>query len=105
MDRLVVHAAWVRANTLCLARAEVGCGLVLIAPDIHFILRGTGSRIRISQRPHQQADSALDYAGDQGWFEDAEVADSASWVSLTAVARVRLELRPRLTPQPHAMVA
>jgi hypothetical protein len=37
---LVVHAAWVRANTLCLARAEVGCGVVLIAPDIHFILRG-----------------------------------------------------------------
>ena len=28
-------------------------------------------------------DSALDYAADQGWFEDAEVADSASWVSLT----------------------
>ena len=28
-------------------------------------------------------DSALDYAADQGWFEDAEVGDSASWVSLT----------------------
>jgi len=28
-------------------------------------------------------DSALDYAADQGWFEDAEVADSANWVSLT----------------------
>jgi len=28
-------------------------------------------------------DSALDYAGDQGWFEDAEVDDDASWVSLT----------------------
>ena len=28
-------------------------------------------------------DLALDYAADQGWFEDAEVADSASWVSLT----------------------
>ena len=28
-------------------------------------------------------DSALDYAADQGWFEDAEMADSASWVSLT----------------------
>ena len=28
-------------------------------------------------------DSALDYAADQGWFEDAEVTDSASWVSLT----------------------
>ena len=28
-------------------------------------------------------DPALDYAADQGWFEDAEVADSASWVSLT----------------------
>jgi 2-hydroxychromene-2-carboxylate isomerase len=28
-------------------------------------------------------DSALDYAADQGWFEDAEVCDSASWVSLT----------------------
>ena len=28
-------------------------------------------------------DSALDYAADQGWFEDAEVVDSASWVSLT----------------------
>jgi 2-hydroxychromene-2-carboxylate isomerase len=28
-------------------------------------------------------DTALDYAADQGWFEDAEVADSASWVSLT----------------------
>jgi len=28
-------------------------------------------------------DSALDYAADQGWFEDAEVADSASWFSLT----------------------
>ena len=28
-------------------------------------------------------DSALDYAADQGWFEDAELADSASWVSLT----------------------
>ena len=28
-------------------------------------------------------DSALDYAADQGWFEDAEVSDSASWVSLT----------------------
>jgi hypothetical protein len=28
-------------------------------------------------------DSALDYAADQGWFEDAEVADSASWISLT----------------------
>jgi hypothetical protein len=25
----------------------------------------------------------LDYAADQGWFEDAEVTDSASWVSLT----------------------
>jgi 2-hydroxychromene-2-carboxylate isomerase len=28
-------------------------------------------------------DSALDYAADQGWFEDAEMGDSASWVSLT----------------------
>ena len=28
-------------------------------------------------------DSALDYAADQGWFEDAEVADSASWFALT----------------------
>jgi len=28
-------------------------------------------------------DLALDYAADQGWFEDAEVTDSASWVSLT----------------------
>ena len=28
-------------------------------------------------------DSALDYAAGQGWFEDAEVVDSASWVSLT----------------------
>jgi hypothetical protein len=28
-------------------------------------------------------DSALDYAADQGWFDDAEVADDASWVSLT----------------------
>jgi hypothetical protein len=28
-------------------------------------------------------DSAVDYAADQGWFEDAEVGDSASWVSLT----------------------
>ena len=28
-------------------------------------------------------DSALDYAAEQGWFEDAEVEDSASWVSLT----------------------
>jgi hypothetical protein len=24
-------------------------------------------------------DSALDYAADQGWFEDAEVGDSACW--------------------------
>lgn len=28
-------------------------------------------------------DSAMDCAADQGWFEDAEVADSATWVSLT----------------------
>jgi hypothetical protein len=28
-------------------------------------------------------DSALDYAVDQGWFDDAEVADDASWLSLT----------------------
>jgi hypothetical protein len=28
-------------------------------------------------------DSAVDYAADQGWFEDAELGDSASWVSLT----------------------
>jgi hypothetical protein len=28
-------------------------------------------------------DLALDYAADQGWFEDAEMGDSASWVSLT----------------------
>ena len=28
-------------------------------------------------------DSTLDYAADQGWFDDAEVADDASWVSLT----------------------
>ena len=28
-------------------------------------------------------DSALDYAADQGWFEDAEVDGGASWVSLT----------------------
>ena len=28
-------------------------------------------------------DSALDYAADQGWFEDAEVDDDASWASLT----------------------
>ena len=28
-------------------------------------------------------DSALDYAVDQGWFDDADVADDASWVSLT----------------------
>lgn len=28
-------------------------------------------------------DSALDYAADQGWFEDAEVDDDASWFSLT----------------------
>ena len=31
----------------------------------------------------EEFDSALDYAADQGWFEDAEVTDSASWVSLT----------------------
>jgi hypothetical protein len=30
-------------------------------------------------------DSALDYAADQGWFEDAEVDDDASRVSLTPV--------------------
>jgi hypothetical protein len=29
-------------------------------------------------------DSALDYAADQGWFEDAEVDDDANWVSLTS---------------------
>ena len=28
-------------------------------------------------------DSALDNAAERGWFEDAEVKDSASWVSLT----------------------
>jgi 2-hydroxychromene-2-carboxylate isomerase len=28
-------------------------------------------------------DSALHYAADEGWFEDAEVGDSASGVSLT----------------------
>ena len=28
-------------------------------------------------------DSALDYAADHGWFEDAEVGDSGTWVSLT----------------------
>jgi hypothetical protein len=28
-------------------------------------------------------DSVLDYAADQGWFEDAEVDDDASWVSMT----------------------
>jgi hypothetical protein len=28
-------------------------------------------------------DSALDYAGEQGWFEDAEMDDSTSWVLLT----------------------
>ena len=28
-------------------------------------------------------DSALDLAADEGWFEDAEVSDCASWVSLT----------------------
>jgi hypothetical protein len=28
-------------------------------------------------------DSALDYAAAQGWFDDAEVADDASWISLT----------------------
>ena len=28
-------------------------------------------------------DSALDYAAEQGWFEDAEVSDNASWVLLT----------------------
>jgi hypothetical protein len=28
-------------------------------------------------------DLALDYAAGQGWFEDAEVGDNASWVSLT----------------------
>jgi hypothetical protein len=28
-------------------------------------------------------DSALDYAADQGWFDDAEAADDASWISLT----------------------
>jgi hypothetical protein len=28
-------------------------------------------------------DSALDYAAEQGWFEDAEVSDNGSWVSLT----------------------
>jgi hypothetical protein len=25
----------------------------------------------------------LDYAADHGWFEGAEVGDSANWVSLT----------------------
>jgi hypothetical protein len=30
-----------------------------------------------------ECDLALDYAADQGWFEDAEVEDDASWVSLT----------------------
>ena len=29
-----------------------------------------------------QFDSALDYAADQGWFEDVEVGDSATCVSL-----------------------
>lgn len=29
-------------------------------------------------------DSALDYAADRGWFEDAEVDDDASWISLTS---------------------
>jgi hypothetical protein len=28
-------------------------------------------------------DSALHYAVDQGWFDDADVADDASWLSLT----------------------
>ena len=37
-------------------------------------------------------DSALDYAADQGWFEDAEVGDSASWVSLTPAWCGRCEI-------------
>jgi hypothetical protein len=28
-------------------------------------------------------DSALHYAADRGWFEDGEVDDDASWISLT----------------------
>ena len=28
-------------------------------------------------------DSALDYAADQGWFEDGEVDDDANWIALT----------------------
>jgi hypothetical protein len=28
-------------------------------------------------------DLAVDYAADEGWFEDAELGDSANWVSLT----------------------
>ena len=46
-------------------------------------------------------DSALDYAADQGWFEDAEMGDSVSWVSLTpaGVAAAKNEM-----PE-HALVA
>ena len=42
-----------------------------------------------------QFDSALDYAADQGWFEDAEMGDSASWVS-----RSHLPVWPLRYPSP-----
>jgi hypothetical protein len=69
-----------RANAIRLLKALVARGANSKEPMAITWITQVGLEIGLEG---DECDSALDYAAEQGWFDDAEVADDASWVSLT----------------------
>jgi hypothetical protein len=71
-----------RANAIRLLKALVARGANSKEPMANAWITQVALEIGLAG---DEFDSALDYATDQGWFDDAEVADNANWVSLTPV--------------------
>jgi hypothetical protein len=68
------------ANAIRLLKALVARGASSKEPMAHAWITHVALEVGLAG---DEFDSALDYAADQGWFDDAEVTDNASWVSLT----------------------
>jgi SOS response regulatory protein OraA/RecX len=71
-----------RANAIRLLKALVARGANSKEPMANAWITQVALEIGLAG---DEFDSALDYAADQGWFDDTEVADNANWVSLTPV--------------------
>jgi hypothetical protein len=69
-----------RANAIRLLKALLARGADSKEPMANAWITHVALEIGLAG---DEFDSALDYAADQGWLDDAEVSDDAGWLSLT----------------------